>query len=58
MYVSGQLHGPSHFTTQKGTSVMHWVRGWVGPDPVWTQWRGEIIPDPDGIITSVVQPVS
>jgi len=26
----------------------HWIRGWVGPKPVWTRWWREKYPDPSG----------
>jgi hypothetical protein len=29
------------FTPRERAPVNHWIGGWVGPQPVWTQWWRE-----------------
>jgi hypothetical protein len=32
---------PCRFTAGVRSPVAHWIRGWVGLEPVWTTWRRE-----------------
>jgi hypothetical protein len=37
MGVSDQHHAPPLFIPGEMTPGTHWMGGWVGPEPVWTQ---------------------
>jgi hypothetical protein len=42
---------PGCFTPGERASGAHWIGGWVGPEPVWTQWWRENFPTPAGTRT-------
>jgi len=53
--VSGQLHAMAALFPSKEQPIpIEQELGWV-PEPVWTRWRRENIPDPAGNRTPFVQ---
>jgi hypothetical protein len=59
MQVSGQLHDPAALPPGRAPGT-RWTGGWVGPEPVWTQWCREKYPDKGGgvVINLQLAPVS
>jgi hypothetical protein len=37
----GTSWSPGRFNPEETASGTHWIGGWVGPESVWTTWRGE-----------------
>jgi hypothetical protein len=56
MEVSGQLHAPAALPRGKSL-IIHWIRGGVGPEPVWALRRREKSLTPAGNRTQAVQPL-
>jgi hypothetical protein len=38
---SGSFHALDTSPSEEIAFGIHWIGGWVGPEPVWTLWRTE-----------------
>jgi hypothetical protein len=56
-YLTSALDGGEWSTLRFTPFGTHWIRGWVGPEPVWTQGLEEKSFTPAGDRNPIVQPV-